>query len=78
MPTTKYWTSGRSDIYAAINQLERIKKEMQPDNPHRESITEVLKKLYRGQWLNEEQLKAMYHLGYRDGETTGWLDDDFD
>lgn len=28
--------------------------------------------------LNEEQLKAMHRLGYKDGETTGWLEDDFD
>jgi hypothetical protein len=78
MPMIPYWTSGRSDIYETIKILEKMKKEMASDNPHREDLLKALKHLYRGQWLTEEQLKAMNYLGYRDGNTTGWLEDDFD
>src|SRR5262245_44342252 len=72
------YTSGRKNIYTAINILQDLKKRLAVGSKERTNIEQALRELYRGQYLNEEQLKAMYQLGYTDPPTTGWLDDDFD
>lgn len=72
------YTSGRELIYRAIHQLEAIRDRFAEGSINRIEADTALVNLYHGQYLNEEQLKAMRRLGYQDGDTTGWLDDDFD
>lgn len=72
------YTSGRANIYRAITIFQTLKHRFAVGSKEREQIESGLRELYRGQYLNEEQLKAMHRLGYKDGETTGWLEDDFD
>lgn len=72
------YTSGRELIYRAIHQLEAIRDRFAEGSINRIEADTALVNLYHGQHLNEEQLKAMRRLGYQDGDTTGWLDDDFD
>lgn len=71
------YTSGRRHIYNAIEILERVAEQLDPDTLRYQQVRLALSNLYRGQYLNEEQLKAMYRYGFRDGETLDWLDDDF-
>lgn len=72
------YVSGRLDIYEAIRMLETVRKQLQIGTEEWKLVDTAIHKLYRGQYLNEEQLKAMYYLGYLDPPTTGWLEDDFD
>jgi hypothetical protein len=75
--TDKRYTSGRADIYRAMRIFEQMRDRYPPDSKEYNDITEGLRALRRGQYLNEEQLKAMVLLGYTDPHTTGWLEDDF-
>ncbi len=71
-------TSGRQDIYDAIGMLQKIAHRLPESSKDRLEVEAAIRKLYRGTYLNEEQLKAMYKIGYREGNPVGWLDDDFD
>lgn len=72
------YSSGRANIYRAIMIFQSLRHRFAVGSKEREQMESGLRELYRGQYLNEEQLKAMRRLGYQDGDTTGWLDDDFD
>ncbi len=72
------YVSGRKHIYDAIKIFWEMRNRYPIGSKVREEIEHGLNLLYRGQYLNEEQLKAMYYLGYTDPPTTGWLEDDFD
>ena len=72
------YVSGRANIYEAIKIFSKLRDKFPKGSKEREEIEDGLRQLYRGQYLNEEQLKAMYQLGYIDSPVKGWLDDDFD
>lgn len=72
------YVSGRTNIYQAIRIFQDLRDTFPVGSSERLTIEDGLRQLYRGQYLNEEQLKAMYQLGYIDGPIKGWLDDDFE
>jgi hypothetical protein len=71
-------TSGRPEIYNAIDILRKVANRLPEGSKDRVEVETAIRKLYRGTYLNEEQLKAMYKLGYREGNPVGWLEDDSD
>jgi hypothetical protein len=71
-------TSGKAKIYSGINKVREALKRLKKDDPLYKILSEALNELNHGQWMNEEQLKALYKAGYREGDWLTWLPDDFD
>jgi hypothetical protein len=71
-------TSGKGKIYSGIWKIEDVLKTLPKSDPRYERIQEGLRDIRHGQWMNEEQLKALYKWGWREGDWLTWLPDDFD
>jgi len=50
-------TSGRQDIYDAIGMLQKIAHRLPESSKDRLEVEAAIRKLYRGTYLNEEQLQ---------------------
>jgi hypothetical protein len=72
-------TNGRAALYLTAKQIQEVMADLDKNHRHYTILQSALQNCYRGIWLDEEQLKAMYKLDWREGDARlNWLDDDFD